>query len=598
MEQVTKQHEEEVRPLNNRKTIFLRNGALAIYILLCVFILSGLLAAYLEYNNPGFFKDFSARKILSENQNSELNFEIINNLKRLELPDKVSKYNGVRSYNSSVGRIYLVYEDKPSQETHLVKYTTYNEDGSVEKGTTEQLGGFLLTHYYDYLGTKITSCKSSSSRKLCLKISQAISVNPFYDYWATATDNEIDTYRIRNASTGKVEIRKEFEHIDQSYHDGRFVVRLGDNDYKLKNNSLAFQEIYGVLKNHILLVQRSTAYPGPALETIYFSHNYTECDKQYSKQYCETEYLQSYRAAYTDGMTELLLGEPEKLSIYADDKQAIIGRFVDLTEEWGEERLSFPQKAIFFVHMLKRQDQWLVSFVNTRSVAIDLVAFGVPHNDFDTDGDGYIDSYENCESGHLLCLGKTDVNNIDTDGDGWWDGIEFFSTLTSPFDKNEGNLDSIGPSILELYKEEIANFDQKEIQTNEGSTGSLSDWKEIQTKEFSIMAPQGWRLEELQGIDSYVGTITNGEVEIMFDYGWYSGDPSEGNNDYYVDKKNIDGFDARLFSSRKNNDAGIFFNNLGGGEVSQNRLSLYASDLASEEHDLLFAIFETIKFEN
>jgi hypothetical protein len=38
---------------------------------------------------------------------------------------------------------------------------------------------------------------------------------------------------------------------------------------------------------------------------------------------------------------------------------------------------------------------------------------------------------------------------------------------------------------------------------------------------FTIKAP-GWRKFELQGIDSYVGGLTNGKDSLTFDYGWYS----------------------------------------------------------------------------
>ena len=43
---------------------------------------------------------------------------------------------------------------------------------------------------------------------------------------------------------------------------------------------------------------------------------------------------------------------------------------------------------------------------------------------------------------------------------------------------------------------------------------------------FEMILPPGYKKFKLQGIDSYVGGITNGKDSLIFDYGWYSGDLS------------------------------------------------------------------------
>src|SRR4051812_33427549 len=37
-----------------------------------------------------------------------------------------------------------------------------------------------------------------------------------------------------------------------------------------------------------------------------------------------------------------------------------------------------------------------------------------------------------------------------------------------------------------------------------------ADWQTLDFKAFTLKTPQGWRIMEAQGIDSYVGGLTNG----------------------------------------------------------------------------------------
>lgn len=51
-----------------------------------------------------------------------------------------------------------------------------------------------------------------------------------------------------------------------------------------------------------------------------------------------------------------------------------------------------------------------------------------------------------------------------------------------------------------------------------------NEWKVLEFVYFTIEAPEPWEKVNLQGIDSYVGGLTNQHDTLIFDYGWYSPD--------------------------------------------------------------------------
>ncbi len=126
-------------------------------------------------------------------------------------------------------------------------------------------------------------------------------------------------------------------------------------------------------------------------------------------------------------------------------------------------------------------------------------------------------------------------------------------------------------------------------------------WQEIETRNFIISLPPGWKFNQLQGIDSYVGEFVGEGMQLIFDYGWYSGDASQNNPSYQVTIETIDGLEARLYSSPAIKNAGVYFGNVDGSQVVQglgtpNRLSLYGSGLTTEQQELALDIFRTIRF--
>lgn len=122
-------------------------------------------------------------------------------------------------------------------------------------------------------------------------------------------------------------------------------------------------------------------------------------------------------------------------------------------------------------------------------------------------------------------------------------------------------------------------------------------WQEIDAGGFNVALPPGWTFKELQGIDSSVGKFSNGKIEMFSDYGWYSGDPSQDNPEYKVSVEVVDDYEARLFSSEINKDAGIYFGHVGGPEeFGAIRLSIYSSNLTPEQQDIVWEILRTITF--
>lgn len=49
-----------------------------------------------------------------------------------------------------------------------------------------------------------------------------------------------------------------------------------------------------------------------------------------------------------------------------------------------------------------------------------------------------------------------------------------------------------------------------------------ADWQTLDFGSFKLKTPQGWKIFKENGVDSYVGGLTNGKDSMWFDYGWYS----------------------------------------------------------------------------
>ena len=119
---------------------------------------------------------------------------------------------------------------------------------------------------------------------------------------------------------------------------------------------------------------------------------------------------------------------------------------------------------------------------------------------------------------------------------------------------------------------------------------------------FSLMLPPGWVLEELQGIDSYVGEVSGDGMTLMFDYGRYSwglnpGDEPE--HEYLVAYEDIGGRRAKLLIDQQASlstatyeaATAVYFGDLGG----RNALILDGRGLNPEQQRIAVAIFRGIR---
>lgn len=89
-------------------------------------------------------------------------------------------------------------------------------------------------------------------------------------------------------------------------------------------------------------------------------------------------------------------------------------------------------------------------------------------------------------------------------------------------------------------------------------TNTTTAWQTLDFKAFKIKTPKGWKEFKQQGIDSYVGGLTNGKDSLWFDYGWYS--PDIGDEDpskHKLLQDTVNGLVARIVIPVKQGDGYI-----------------------------------------
>ena len=119
---------------------------------------------------------------------------------------------------------------------------------------------------------------------------------------------------------------------------------------------------------------------------------------------------------------------------------------------------------------------------------------------------------------------------------------------------------------------------------------------------FSLRLPPGWQLNELQGIDSYVGEIVGGGARLTFDFGWYSSSLVDDDDPpYIVTYEVIGGRRAKLVRPRIQGEeliTGVYFENIDSSDLdipSQNRLQISGVGLTPDQQEAALAVFLTIR---
>jgi hypothetical protein len=84
------------------------------------------------------------------------------------------------------------------------------------------------------------------------------------------------------------------------------------------------------------------------------------------------------------------------------------------------------------------------------------------------------------------------------------------------------------------------------------------EWHTLDFGSFKVKAPKDWIMFKEQGIDAYVGGLTNGKDSLWFYYGWYiSGFNDQNANKYLFAQDTINGKIAAIRIPKENGKGAI-----------------------------------------
>ncbi|TCK64691.1 hypothetical protein DFQ05_2674 [Winogradskyella wandonensis] len=132
---------------------------------------------------------------------------------------------------------------------------------------------------------------------------------------------------------------------------------------------------------------------------------------------------------------------------------------------------------------------------------------------------------------------------------------------------------------------------------NENET---SDSTSIQIGNYIFNFPSKFKLEEQQGIDSYVGNINGSGISIFFDYGWYTGPVNNPSlNQYIVNEDEISGHYRQIVKSinSESNSIRIHLYNISEAlenPLETNSLTMYANQLSISQQEMLDEVFNNV----
>lgn len=148
------------------------------------------------------------------------------------------------------------------------------------------------------------------------------------------------------------------------------------------------------------------------------------------------------------------------------------------------------------------------------------------------------------------------------------------------------------------YEDGSAGIAVEETTDVLGPQNVASDWVVLDAGDFILYAPSDWTLEEGTGYDSSVGSFSNGEIALEYDYGMYASEFKNNSNydenAYEVNEVNLNGFDSVIYTSSE--EDGYTVLNVIDPKGEGLSLNLYVQGLNSEQEELVVQIFETIFF--
>jgi hypothetical protein len=120
-----------------------------------------------------------------------------------------------------------------------------------------------------------------------------------------------------------------------------------------------------------------------------------------------------------------------------------------------------------------------------------------------------------------------------------------------------------------------------------------ADWQTLDFGDFKIKAPNDWRKFKEQGIDAYIGGLTNGKDSLWFYFGSFVSGFQGDNENYLFAQDTINGKIAAIKLPKKDSAGSIemFINNAN----NQTKFVLAGS---SPNRDLVLKIFKSVVFQS
>lgn len=119
-----------------------------------------------------------------------------------------------------------------------------------------------------------------------------------------------------------------------------------------------------------------------------------------------------------------------------------------------------------------------------------------------------------------------------------------------------------------------------------------NEWQTFEIGKYKIEFPTNFSFTEEQGFDSYIGKIESNELVVEFDYGFYTNnlEEYENNSEYEVIINSLEGDYRKIAYSKISTDGFTAIYLL--DENTSIALGMYARNISSENQSLLLDIFE------